>query len=178
MRPGLRYEVVFYRPRQLVARNIAQRWSEVAVGFNGEAPQEEIEIAAHDQMWGQGHLKRRAISFHKKLMKHAKRHESLRAWTLVDGGGDRAGSDLLHQGGEEVCGDDGQIFQHAGVARGVQRWNRSFRGDVNSGQVRVSAKQFFALIVCLGLNVVVFKWLLQKHFWIERPQRVLEGIDF
>ena len=47
--------------------------------------QEKVEIAAHDEVRGESHLKRRTLAFGEKFAQDAKRHSALGAGTLING---------------------------------------------------------------------------------------------
>ena len=131
-------------------------------------PQEEIEIAAHDQVRSQRDLMGLLAALHQELVQHAKGDLALSARALIDGRHHRPRPYLRHKVGKQIGRDDGQTIEQVRVTRGVQHRNGCFCRYVDSGQIRTIFKQLAALAVGFLLDIVIFDRLQQLQVRIER----------
>src|SRR5580765_5319035 len=108
-------------------------------------------------------------------MQEAQGHLPLSAGTLEDGSYYGTGANMGDESGKQVRRNDGQTLQNIGIACGLQHWNRSFRSDVDSRQIRTLFKQFAALSIGFLLDVMIFDWFQELKIGIEGIQSGLEG---
>ena len=97
-------------------------------------PQEEIEIPPRHQMRRQRHLMR-ARSLRQELVQFPESHSPLRARTLVDRRHHRSRSNLRHQVGIKIGGNNRQPVQQLRIPRRLQYRDRRLRGHIDPCQI-------------------------------------------